>query len=155
MIRLKPGDVVAFKHKNTYYYAVILSKNILFGGGIIFAFYLTSKQLLSLEEFIQEEREGFNVIVDFIYAKREHRITKIGTISGFEKFLKYKYFKHTHPFQGKAPVWFIYDENRKLIKRVSYLSEEQKKYPPLVRFTDYHLKDFIDQKWSPEKDPRI
>lgn len=155
MIHIKPGDVIAFELNNKYYYCLILSNIIYFGGNLVYAFDFSSDRLVALSELLQEKSSGFNAIVDFIFAKKENRLQKIGTITNYQDYWKHKFFKLTSAIKEKATSWEIYDASLKPIKMVDKLSEEEKKYPDLSRIDDTILVNLINNKWRPETDPRI
>jgi len=65
------------------------------------------------------------------------------------------FFKGTHATQGKAREWWIYDLDGSMVRRVERLTDEEKKYPILERVDDVLMVRLVDERWSPEKDPRI
>ena len=93
MIKLKEGDVIAFKRGDRYYYAVVITPIIMFGGNLVYAFHMTTDDLISLAELLKRQTSGFNAVVDFILAKREKRIIKLGSIKNPQQFRKTQYFK--------------------------------------------------------------
>lgn len=153
MIKIKPGDVIAFERKGRYYYAVIITKVILFGGNLVHAFHLATDKLLSQEELLLQNPTGFNSIVDFISAKRENRIMKLGTIENILPFRKYKHFKKQ---SVNKKFWFIEDvQDGQIIelRKTEKLTEEEMGYPYLATIPEGWLVDYIETKWSPEKSP--
>lgn len=155
MIQLKLGDVIAIKQKGVYYYAIILSKTIYFGGNLIYAFHIKSDSLLSLNEIMQKKSKGFNAIVDFIFARREKRITKLGQIENYAEYCKHSYYKTTHQDKEKAKFWFILDKSFKEVDRKKKLSSTEKEYPLASRIDDGLMIEKINNFWSPELDERI
>lgn len=155
MISLRPGNIIAFEFDNKYYYCLILTKIILFGGNLVYSFHLSSDKLLTLDDLLKRKPPGFNAIVDFIFAKQEKRLHTVGTIKDYKDYWKYKFFKLTSTITGQAKSWEVYDANLKSIKNVEKLSEEEKKYPNLSRIDDSVLVSLVNNKWRPETDPRI
>jgi hypothetical protein len=155
MIQIKQGDVIAIKQKGHFYYAIILSRIIYFGGNLVYAFHTKSDNLLTLKELIHKETRGFNAIVDFIFAKREKRITKLGQIENLSKYREHKYYKATHQTRGKAEFWFVSSDDFKEVKRTEQLSEDEKEYPLRERIDDKLMIDKINNFWLPELDERI
>lgn len=152
MILLRSGDVVAFKNGNKYCYAIILTKIVRFGGNFVYAFHLETERILSMEELLEKRTEGFNAIVDFIFVKREKRLTKIGYIDDYNKFWKHRFFKATNAIGNQIPkMWFIYDENFKELKRVKELTGEEKDYPLTIRIDYVLLSKLVAKKWLPTK----
>lgn len=96
MIRLAPGDLIAIKHEQRHYYALVLNKISLFGGNLVFAFYETSPDLLTKSQIFENPGQGFFEIVDFIWAKRENRISRIASKISIENYLsQITYYKNT------------------------------------------------------------
>lgn len=155
MKQLKPGDVVAFKLNENYCYAIILSKIIMFGANLVYAFPFATKEIIELNELLSSKQKGFNAIVDFILAKRENRITKLGDINNYLAFKLHKYFKGCHEINTKSHNWFIYDDNNQIAKRTSQLTSEEKEYPFWERIDDTILAKRITVNWLPENDSRV
>lgn len=152
MKQLKQGDVIAVELNGTYYYAIVLTPIIMFGGNLVYAFPFTTKELLKLDELLSRNLKGFNSVVDFIFAKRENRIIRLGSIENYSTFKLYKYFKACHELNTKSNSWFIYDENNKLIKRTNKLTIQEKEYPFWERIDDTLLAKRIVDNWFPEKE---
>ena len=151
MIKLKEGDVIAFKRGDRYYYAVVITPIIMFGGNLVYAFHMTTDDLISLAELLKRQTSGFNAVVDFILAKREKRIIKLGSIKNPQQFRKTQYFKRQTP---NKKFWFIEELKDKTtyeIKRTEKLNEEEVHYPYLSTIPTDWLADYIDKKWSPEQ----
>jgi len=155
MIRIYPGDLIAISVSGKYYYVLVLDRIRLFGGNWTFAFHRTSDQLLSSEEILSRPQLGFHAFVDFIWAKREDRITRIAKQINVEPYDHVQYLKNTHTTKGKATTWFIYDRQFNEIKRTSELTEEEKRAPLEERIDDTIMADCVDRKWTPEKDERL
>lgn len=157
MIQIKPGDVIALEHDNFYYYCIVLTKIIQFGGNLTYVFNFKTKESLSLDDLLKNKSNGYNAIVDFIWAKRQKRVAKLGKIDNYND-LQNKYFKACYETKTKARFWFIYDgggKNRRLVKRVTELSEEEKKYPFDATMNDLLLYARIDKGWLPENDVTV
>ena len=156
MNRIYPGDLVAVNANGRYYYALILDKIKLFGGNWVYAFHaVTEGEIIGAGEIIGSEKAGFHAFVDFIFAKREGRLSLVARKIDTELFNSVHYLKNTHHFVGKAPIWFITDMSFQEVKRVSELTEEEKDYPFPVRIDDTTMIARIEQQWKPNMDPRI
>lgn len=121
MRQLQEGDLIAIEASGKYYYALILSKIRLFGGNWTYVFHRRSDQLLPLEKVLTMPISGFNAFGDFIWAKREKRITGLARKLDTSGFRGPGRLKATNATKDKAPFWFIMDMNFKELKRVTHL----------------------------------
>lgn len=154
MIQLLPADLIAVESNGRYYYALVLDRIRLFGGNWAFAFHRSSDTLLE-QEAILSDRRGFNAFIDFIWAKRDNRITRIARGIDTAPFLGPGFLKNTHATKEKAKHWFIYDMEGKEIKRVNQLTPDEIKYPLYSRIDDAIMIKRISIAWTPEQDRRI
>jgi hypothetical protein len=151
LIHLRPGDLVAVETKDRFHYALLLERIRLFGGHWTFAFYLTSANLLSPTEVLDRTPSGFHAFVDFIWGKREGRITRLARNVGLEPFAGPGLLKQSNTSDpAQATIWFIYDMSFKELKRTPTLSSPERKYPFRSRIDDVIMCDRIDRRWSPE-----
>ncbi|MDQ4076708.1 MAG: hypothetical protein M3220_10755 [Chloroflexota bacterium] len=155
MIRLSPGDLIAVESGGRFYYAVILSPVALFGGHWAYVFHRSSSDLLSSETLLSGDTSGYHAYVDFIWAKRENRITRIAKKVDVQPFSSVDRLKSTHATQGKAHLWFLYDLEHQELGRVEHLTQEQKRFPLRERIDDTIMVERVEQRWTPEQDPRI
>jgi hypothetical protein len=155
VIRPVIGDLVAVNANDRYYYAIILSKVRLFGAPLVFAFHRTSETPLTAEQIAVPTATGFHEFVDFIWAKRENRLSRIATKIDTVPFETAHFFKSTHTTKGKATLWFIYDASFSEVRRTKRLSKEEKTYPLRHRIDDTIMCALIDKHWMPGHDERI
>jgi hypothetical protein len=154
MIQLRPADLIAVRSNGCYYHALVLDRIGLFGGNWSFAFHKTSIELLEADVILLDRR-GFNAYIDFIWAKREDRITRIARKIDTTPFLGPGFLKSAHHTQEKADQWFIYDMSGEELRRVRRLTPEEKKYPLWSRIDDTIMVQEINAAWTPEQDERI
>ena len=155
MIRVNPGDLIAVTLNDRYYYAVMLDRIRLFGGNWAFAFHRTSGRLLSSAELLGGPQAGFHAFVDFIWAKREGRITIIARKIDIKPYDHVQYLRSAHAIKGTAERWFIYDREFREVKQTSELTEAEKRAPLEQRIDDTIMAERIDRRWTPDKDERI
>ena len=129
MIRQQPNDFLEVIFDEEYFYIVVLSKSVMFGGNLIFAFH-TDGSCQNIEGLLNEDKpKGFNCCTDLILAKRQGKIRRICKLESVEKFWKSKLLKQPHALQlgDPVPYWHIYSiENLKEpLKRVKWM---RKKY---------------------------
>ena len=155
MIRTSPGDLLAVEHGGHYYYAIILGPVALFGGHWTYVLHQTSSELLTPDAVLRGNPSGFHAFVDFIWAKREDRITRVAKKIDVTPYDTVTRLKTTHTARGKAEIWFLYDLEQREVGRVTHLTQEQRRFPLRERIDDALLVELVDQKWTPEQDPRI
>jgi hypothetical protein len=156
VIQIYPDDLLRISASGRFYYAVTVGKIRLFGGQLCFVLYRTSVEPLEAAGVLKEPLEGFYEIVDFIWAKREGRVTRIAKrIDTAALNRGVSFFKNTHATKEKAKDWWIYDRDGRELRRVQTLTEEQKRYPLYHRIDDVLMAGLVDERWSPEKDKRI
>jgi hypothetical protein len=155
VIQLAQGDLVAVAADERYYYALILDRVRLFGGNWVFVFHMSSDNLLDAADVLNVGRAGYHAFVDFIWAKREKRISRVARKVDTAAFAGPAYLKGTNATKEKAKLWFIYDMSFKEQKRVARLTPDEAKYPDFSRIDDIIMVKRVNESWTPEKDPRI
>jgi len=151
MKRINPGDIIAIRNNDKFYYAFILDKIKLFGGNWTFVLHYTSDKLSDKEEVLKNSDSGFHAFVDFIYAKRENRIVIVSTKNNFKSKKNIKRLKAgvgIYPSNPKS--WKIMDLNFKDIKKIKKLNKKQLKYPYAARIEDSKMCNLVDAKWTPK-----
>jgi hypothetical protein len=155
MIRIASGDLFAVEANGQYYYALILDRIRLFGGNWTFVFHISSSRLMDAGEVLRRPMEGFHAFVDFIWAKRENRLTRLMRGVDTSALRGPGRLKGTHAIKEKANLWFIYDMEFKELKRVSRLTAAEAAYPQYSRIDDTIMVRRVDERWTPDQDPRI
>ena len=156
MIQIYPGDLLQIlAENNRFYYVIILEKISLFGGQFCFALYRTSETPIESTELMKGPLEGFYETVDFIWAKREKRVTRIAKKLDVEKLNSaVQYFIHSFgAFKKKdASQWGIVDRKRNSVKTIYTVTDEEKKYPSNHCIGYNSLLKLIDSRYAPEKE---
>lgn len=155
MIRIYSGDLVAVEFDERFYYAIVLDPIKLFGGNFVYALHRTSRELLTSEAILSGPANGFHAFVDFIFAKREDRLTRVAKKIDTSAFECVTHFKRTVTLKGKAKFWFIVDRDLDDVGRVETLTNEQKAFPLVCRIDDSIMVSLVNEKYVPEDDPRI
>ena len=75
MIQQRIGDLLEIDEGGKYFYVVVLSKVVMFGGNILFAFHNEGqrREVSSLTS----DCGGFNICADLLLPKREDRVTRL------------------------------------------------------------------------------
>jgi hypothetical protein len=163
MIRLAPNDLIGIKSGTSLYHAVVLGRQVLFGGTLCYVFHERSRKPREASYFFVERRPGFHAIVDWIIPNRESRVTRVAKNMDASPYQAPGLFKHTlvdlirgtDLDQGKPALWMIVDENFKEKKRTRRLTGAEERLPNFSCLNgDYALK-LARKKWVPEADARI
>lgn len=155
MIRILTGDLVSISANERFYYTLVLSPIRLFGGHWAYVFHRTSEHQLSAEDLLGGPQGGFHAFVDFIWAKRENRITRLARNLDIAAYFGPGFLKGTGTHKGKAALWFIYDMDLREMRRTTVLREDETAYPLYSRIDDVRMVKLVDRKWTPQEDERI
>ena len=155
MMRLVPGDLVTIERDAVFHYALILDKISFFGANWVYVFHLTSTQVLDAQAVLRGPQDGFNAFVDFIHAKRDQRIQRIGQRCEVNSFWGPGFMKRTFTTKGKAQQWFITDMQHHEVRRVATLSSAERDYPLDQMISETLMIRRIREQWTPAKDARI
>jgi hypothetical protein len=127
MIQQRIGDLLEIEEGGQYFYVVVLSKVVMFGGNILFAFHNEGqrREVSSLTS----DYSGFNICADLLLPKREGRVTRLHRYEDVSPFWRSKYVKasNEHRLGVKAKEWFIYnidDLGGQHIARIAKLTPE-------------------------------
>ena len=69
MIHQQPGDLLEIEFEGRWYYLVVLTKIVMFGGNIVFAFHGDGSQR-SLDS-LTGTAPGFNICTDLLLPKKQ------------------------------------------------------------------------------------
>jgi hypothetical protein len=127
MIQQRIGDLLEIEEGGKYFYVVVLSKVVMFGGNILFAFHNEGqrREVSSLTS----DCSGFNICADLLLPKREDRVTRLHRYEDVSPFWRNKYAKATNEYRlgVKAKEWFIFnidDLGGQHIARIAKLTPE-------------------------------
>lgn len=110
MIQQRIGDLLEIEESGNYFYVVVLTKVVMFGGNILFAFHNNGKKC-EVSDLLSSQ-DGFNICADLILPKREGRVQRLYRFQDLSQFWRSQYVKSTMEYrQGvKAKEWFIYNK---------------------------------------------
>ena len=108
MIQQRIGDLLEIEEGGKYFYVVVLSKVVMFGGNILFGFHNDGER--RDVSSLTSHRSGFNICADLLLPKREARVTRLHRYEDISPFWRSKYAKATveHRRAVKAKEWFIF-----------------------------------------------
>ena len=129
MIQQRIGDLLQIEEGGQYIYVVVLTKQVKFGGNILFVFHSDGNER-SVDSLVPDS-SGFNVCSDLLVPKREGRVVRVHHFEHLAPFWRTKYAKSTNEYRlgMKAKEWFIHDINDlngKHVARVTKLSSEHR-----------------------------
>jgi hypothetical protein len=106
----------------------VLTKIVMFGGNILFAFHNDGKKR-DVKSLLPSDT-GFNICADLLWPKREGRVTRLHLYEDVSPFWRSKFVKATNEYRLgiKAKEWFIYNADKlgstNCIERVTELKPE-------------------------------
>ena len=108
MIRQSPGDLLEVEFESKFYYVVVLTKIVMFGGNIIFAFH--GDGLRRSAESLTEEDSGFNICSDLLMAKKQGSVRRLRHFQNVSGFWRTRLVKGTSEWRKghRASEWHIY-----------------------------------------------
>jgi hypothetical protein len=130
MIQQRIGDLLEIEEDGKYYYVVVLTKVVMFGGNILFAFHNDGERREANN--LLEADGGFNICADLRWPKREGRVKRLHRYEDVSPFWRTKFVKGTNEYRlgVKAKEWFIYGADKlggEHIARVTTLTPEYRK----------------------------
>jgi hypothetical protein len=158
MIQQRVGDLLEIKEGGKYFYVVVLTKVVMFGGNILFAFHNDGKkrQLSSLAP----DGSCFNICADLILPKRKGRVARLHRYDDLTPFWRSKFAKSTVEYRPgvKAKEWFIYSIDNlggPHLARVAQLTPEYR----MAMDSGCHSFDLVADKvlarYTPDQNERI
>jgi len=131
MIQQRPNDLLEIYFEEKYYYLVVLTKIVMFGGNIVFAFHSDGSRQNSKELLSRKKPEGFNWCTDLLLAKRQGSVKRLEKLTSVEKFWKTRLVKSpigAYQWGDKVKGWSIYsvDDLRNRIETRRWMPKKYK-----------------------------
>ena len=157
MIRQQVGDILEIHFEGKWFYLVVLSKVVMLGGTIVFAFHNDGARLHV--DTLLAMKDGFNICTDLLLPKKVGTVTRIAKVADTAPFFRTRYSKGTNNVDpsGKADRWYIYrlDDLRQHIAVVRRLSREHRGAMDHCTYSFDLACEKILSRYLPEQDPRI
>ena len=119
MIQQQPGDLLEIEFEGKFYYLVVLTKIVMFGGNIVFAFHGDGSH--RNPDALSAASPGFNICTDLRLPKRQGVVRRLGRFADTSAFWRTRLAKATTEYRPghKAKEWYIYsvDDLRNHIER--------------------------------------
>src|SRR5262245_18622896 len=127
MIQQRIGDLLEIEEGGRYFYVVVLTKVVMFGGNILFAFHNDGEKYEVSD--LKSDSPGFNICADLLHPKREGRVARLHHYDDLAPFWRTRFTKGTNEIRlgVKAKSWFINnidDLGGPYIARVTELPQE-------------------------------
>jgi hypothetical protein len=136
----------------------VLTKIVMFGGNIVFAFH-TDGRKQKLGELLANEK-GFNVCTDLLLPKRAGEVTRLHHLENVSRYWRTRFAKATVEFRrgAKAKEWFIYKIDQlegEPIARVSELNAEYRQAMDNGCYSFDMVAEKIQQSYTPDQNEHI
>jgi hypothetical protein len=155
MIRQKPGDLLEIHFDNKFYYFVVLTPIVMFGGNIIFAFHGDGRQLH--QDDLHPDGFGFNVCTDLRLPKKEGKVLRLAFNVDLAPYWRTRLAKGCQEYRDghKAHEWWIYpvDDLQNHIARTSELSSEYRQAMDSGCYSFDLVAEKIRQHYMPDQNP--
>lgn len=126
MIHQQPGDLLEIECEGKFYYLVVLTKIVMFGGNIVFAFHGDGSQ--RSHDSLGPMAPGFNICTDLLLPKKQGAVRRLSRFTDTSVFWRTRLVKSTSEYRmgQKAREWYIYgvDDLRNHIERRSSMPAE-------------------------------
>ena len=157
MIQQRVGDLLEITEDGNYFYVVVLTKIVMFGGNILFAFHNDGEK--TDVDQLTPSQDGLNICADLLFPKKEGRVTRLHRFEDVSAFWRTKLVKATNAnVPGvKTKFWYIspIDDLTRDIIRVSELTPEYRK----AMDSGCHSFDLVARKvlarYTPEQNEHI
>lgn len=157
MIQQRPGDILEIGFEGKWYYLVVVTKIVMFGGNIVYAFHGDGSRIEHFEP--TPKKAGFNICTDLLLPKKEGEVRRIGKVEDANEYLVLNLMKgcHEHRPGMKAREWWLYtiDPPQEFVKRVSRLSRTEELAMDRAMTSFDLAAEKIIARYSPEKNPFI
>jgi hypothetical protein len=155
MIRQKPGDLLEIRFDDKFYYVIVLTPIVMFGGNIIFAFHGDGTRLRL--DNLYPEGHGFNVCTDLRLPKKEGDVSRVAADLDLAPYWRTRFAKGCLEYRKghKAQEWWIYpiDDLQNHIARTSELSSDYQQAMDRGCFSFDLVADMILQSYTPDQNP--
>jgi len=158
MIQQRIGDLLEVEEERKYFYVVVLTRVVMFGGNILFAFH-TDGAKRDIHRLTVGSR-GFNICADLLRPKREGRVVRLHHFEDLAGFWRTKYTKNTHEYRlgVKAKEWFIHDIHDPGGPQVARVAKLNKEYQEAMDSGCYSF-DLVAEKalagYTPDQNEHI
>lgn len=155
MIRQKPGDLLEIHFDDKFYYVVVLTPIVMFGGNIIFAFHGDGDSQ-HLDD-LNPKGFGFNICTDLRLPKKEGVVSRIAANVDLAPYWRTRFAKGCQEYRKghKAHEWWIcpIDDLQNHIARTSELPAEYRQAMDKGCFSFDLVADKIHQCYTPDQNP--
>src|SRR5437660_11025300 len=107
MIQQQPGDLLEVEFEGKFCYLVVLTKIVMFGGNIVFAFHGDGSQRSA--DSLTPAAPGFNICTDLLLPKKQGAVRRLSRLPDASGYWRTRLVKSTHEDRlgDKAKEWYI------------------------------------------------
>jgi hypothetical protein len=149
MFHPRPGQLLAVKVRDRYFYTLILTKVALFGSQLAFVFHNKTNSLVSWHEIEAWPFDGFVAFIDLGFAKREGRIQRIANDfepAGFEAPRRFKHGVSREP-QIEPSRWAVVDLSGDELEVHATLPEHLRALPDYIAVGEEIWTRRAEERW--------
>jgi hypothetical protein len=157
MIQQQVGDLLDVVEGGQHVYVVVLTRLVMFGGNILFAFHTDGEQREAGS--LDPAHPGFNICADLLWPKKEGRVARLHRFADVAPFWRTRYVKATAEYRPgvRAREWFIYTADR-LDEHFARVAEMPPEYRAAMD-AGCHSFDLVAQKalarYTPDQNPHL
>lgn len=151
MAKISPGDLLGFKKSNIYYYYLVLSEPLYYGCRWSYAFHRKSDSLLTKNELLDRNVEGFQALIDFKRKLNKNKIFKIGKGINIEPYQVKVNSKVRIDKPGGGYEWYIFNSKLQVLRKQKKLTTAETKFPIASGITCDEANLLIDKKWKTDQ----
>ncbi len=155
MIRQQVGDLLEIDWEERFFYVVVLTKIVMFGGNVVFAHHTDGSR--QSRDDMTAHRRGFNVCTDLLLPKREGVVTRLQRYDDVSGFWLTRYAKGTNEHRPgrRAKEWFIYriDDPATHIERRRWMPRKYRRAMDHATFSFDLVVEQILQRYTPDQNP--
>src|SRR6185436_3257384 len=97
MIQQQVGDLLEVQFDGAYWYVVVLTKIVMFGGNIVFAYHTDGTKQDFARMLLLDQ--GFNVCTDLLWPKKHGIVTRLHRFDDITRLWKTQYVKGTNEYR--------------------------------------------------------
>ncbi len=157
MIQQRVGDLLEIRYENRFSYIVVLTKIVLFGGNIVFAYHTDGKK--HGLDYLLDHNAGFNVCTDLLWAKKSGDVSRLHQFENIKPFWRTEFIKGTneHRLGVKAKVWYIYEISNplKIVAKVTKLTPKYCKAMDRSTHSFDLVVKMIEKRYTPDQNEHI
>ena len=137
---------------------LVLTKIVLFGGNIVFAYHTDGKK--HGLEYLLKCNDGFNICTDLLLPKKDGQVIRLHRFEDPTPFWRTRFLKGSHEYRPgvKAKEWFIYSVDDLYGREIARVTELTPKYREAMDHLMYSfdlVQQMIKKRYTPDQNEHI